>query len=262
MLKLIVLFIFSAVAADPLRNNLLLKQNARIIGGQDAAIEDFPYQVNFLRNGFNRCGGAIIAKNWVLTTASCPVEYGMIVHAGSNFTNAGGSYHTVARVIKHEAFEVNVNQIPSNNIALVEVYQPFVFDKTRQPIPLFNVNEEIEAGTIATVAGWGQIYSVLPGLYSYNLKSVSVPIVPNDKCSELYNEFGGIPQGQLCAGYLEGGKNVCVGDGGSPLVVNGRVAGLVSWGKGCAQPNYPGTYTSIAAYRSWVDEKLQANSEN
>ncbi|XP_008560609.1 trypsin-2-like [Microplitis demolitor] len=261
MLKLIVLFIFSVVAADPLRNNVLLKPNARIIGGQDAVIEDFPYQVNFLYNGFNSCGGAIIAKNWVLTTASCPVEYGMIVHAGSNVTNAGGSYHTVARVMKHEAFKVNVTGVSSNNIDLVKVYQPFVFDKTRQPIPLFNVNEEVEPGTLATVAGWGQISNEEYILTSYNLISVSVPIVPNDQCDELLYKFGGLSKGLICAGYLEDGKNACQGDGGSPLVVDGRAAGLVSWGRGCALPNYPVTYTSIAAYRSWIDGKLQATSE-
>ncbi|XP_057327141.1 trypsin-1-like [Microplitis mediator] len=261
MLKLIVLFIFSVVAADPLRNNLLLKPNPRIIGGQDAVIEDFPYQVNFLNNGFNICGGAIIAKNWVLTSASCSIKFGTIVHAGSNLTNGGGSYHRAVRVINHEAFKITVNWVLSNDIALVEVYQPFVFDKTRQPIPLFNVNEEVEPGTLATVAGWGQI-SNEEYVLSYTLMSVSVPIVPYDQCDVLLYEFGGLSQGQFCAGYLEGGKDACMGDGGSPLAINGRAVGLVSWGRFCARPNHPGIYTSIAAYRSWIDEKLQATSEH
>ena len=53
---------------------------------------------------------------------------------------------------------------------------------------------------------------------------------------------------QICAGEIAGGKDTCQGDSGGPLyvlgTVNGKskyvVAGVVSYGNGCAQPNYPG----------------------
>ena len=50
----------------------------------------------------------------------------------------------------------------------------------------------------------------------------------------------------VCAGFLDGEGDACQGDSGGPLVLNGRLLATVSWGKGCAQPGYPGVYAEIA----------------
>ncbi|CAD6214081.1 GSCOCT00011125001.2-RA-CDS [Cotesia congregata] len=103
MMTLFALFISSAVViADPLRSNLDLKNSARIVGGNNADIEDFPYQVNFLLDKLDECGGAIISDKWVLTSASCLVDNGAIIRVGSNLKNKSGSLHTVVQVIRHE----------------------------------------------------------------------------------------------------------------------------------------------------------------
>ncbi|CAH2058062.1 unnamed protein product, partial [Iphiclides podalirius] len=83
---------------------------------------------------------------------------------------------------------------------------------------------------------------------------VVLPIIGSIPCKQAYEPLYSVTPNMLCAGLPEGGKDSCQGDSGGPLVHNGRLAGVVSWGLGCARPHYPGVYTKVSALRRWVDQ--------
>src|ERR1019366_492716 len=49
-----------------------------------------------------------------------------------------------------------------------------------------------------------------------------------------------------------GGIDTCNYDSGTPLVVDGVVAGITSWGVGCARPHYPGIYTRVTTFSAEI----------
>jgi trypsin len=59
----------------------------------------------------------------------------------------------------------------------------------------------------------------------------------------------------ICAGVPGGGKDACQGDSGGPLVVDGQLVGIVSWGVGCAEADFPGVYSNVATLRRFVTEE-------
>ena len=100
------------------------------------------------------------------------------------------------------------------------------------------------------------------------LSYVQVPIVTPAECKRSYglDEDGNdiITRNMICAGYPGiGGKDACQGDSGGPLVCDeggfAVVVGVVSWGKGCASPNYPGVYARISPVLNWILSHMEVS---
>lgn len=85
---------------------------------------------------------------------------------------------------------------------------------------------------------------------------MEVPVVSDTDCRVSYGVTD-IADHMICAGLPEGGKDACQGDSGGPLFANGTQYGIVSWGYGCARPDYPGVYTEVAYFVDWIYDHLQ-----
>uniref|UniRef100_A0A8C8DQK6 trypsin n=1 Tax=Oryzias sinensis TaxID=183150 RepID=A0A8C8DQK6_9TELE len=94
------------------------------------------------------------------------------------------------------------------------------------------------------------------------LQEVQVPIVGNRQCKCSYGASS-ITDNMVCAGLLAGGKDSCQGDSGGPLVIKQNnlwiQAGVVSFGNGCALRNFPGVYTRVSQYQTWINTQITTN---
>ena len=115
-------------------------------------------------------------------------------------------------------------------------------------------NEWLPSGASVRVCGWGN--TRYPGSsYPNELHCVNVNIISNQDCNARNSYNGAVLAGMYCAGVNGGGKDACQGDSGGPTTYNNQVIGATSWGIGCAEANYPGVYTDVAMFRTWVDQQ-------
>ena len=89
-----------------------------------------------------------------------------------------------------------------------------------------------------------------------------VPTITNANCRNDYQNHNiPVTDSMICAGYQGvGGKDSCQGDSGGPLICNSNgnpvLVGVVSWGKGCGEQQYPGVYTRVTPILDWIQEKM------
>lgn len=238
-----------------------------IVGGREATPGEYPWQA-FLEIGPYACGGALIAPQWVLTAAHCVLDDYGDVAPPSQVTVYLGEHDLLTREPSEQAIgasQVIANQAynPSNSdgdVALIKLATPAVLNSRVAVLPLLTspADDALAApGVLATVTGWGAIVDSSDS-WSPVLREVEIPIVSNTTCNQAM-PGPAITPNQICAGYVEGGKDSCYGDSGGALVVsNGagswKHAGIVSYGDGCAKPNRYGVYTRTSRYIDWIGQ--------
>ncbi|KAJ8976734.1 hypothetical protein NQ317_004285 [Molorchus minor] len=254
MIKLTVLsalFVAALGAVPQLRSVPHL--DGRIVGGENADISDYSYQLSLLFLGSHICGAATISPTWALTAAHCldstVSSLFLSVRAGSSIRNSGGEVVSVAETRQHPEYRRTTLDYDIATLRLSSA----IGIATSQAIPLPSPALKPPAGLNSVITGWG---ATSEGGSSANvLQVVEVPIINQAVCRNAYS-VSAVTDRMFCAGLLGvGGKDACQGDSGGPVAVNGVLVGLVSWGYGCARPESPGVYTSVPALRDWILEE-------
>ncbi|CAF0787824.1 unnamed protein product [Adineta steineri] len=236
--------------------------SARIVNGENAGRNTLSWTVSLRirEDGASyRCGGTIIDEFYVMTAAHCvdtirnPSD--ISVYAGS-LDVYDGVLRSASEIHLHPSYDKPRHR---NDIALLKLDRALDLSSSNLakiclPSAAATSGEYPVAGASLLTAGWGTKWS--DGPTSTTLEQVTIQAVgaQTTYCQNIIKD----PTVQLCAGTMPGGgKDTCQGDSGGPLMMfnsnqTWELIGVLSYGRGCGLPDYPGVYTRVTSYLEWV----------
>ncbi|XP_021023059.1 kallikrein 1-related peptidase b11-like isoform X3 [Mus caroli] len=239
---------------------------SRIVGGFKCEKNSQPWHVAVYRYNEYICGGVLLDPNWVLTAAHCyDNQYNVWLGKNKLFQDEHSAQHRlVSKSFPHPGFNMSllmIQKIPlgvdlSNDLMLLRLSKPADITDVVKPIAL--PTEEPKLGSTCLASGWG---STIPFKFQYakDLECVSIKVLPIENCAKSHNKK--VTDVMLCAGDMDGGKDTCVGDSGGPLICDGVLHGITSWGSiPCGEPNAPGIYTKLIKFNSWIKDTMVKNA--
>ncbi|MGX1915739.1 S1 family peptidase [Streptomyces phaeochromogenes] len=226
-----------------------------IVGGSTTTAAAYPYVMQITDSSQNQfCGGTLVSATKVVTAAHCMVdETTSSVRVVGGRTYRNGTNGTVSRVSNIWIHPSYVDAEQGDDVAVLTLSTSMPYT----PISYVSSSETsvYTAGTTARILGWGTTSS--GGSSSNQLRTATVPTVSNATCSSAYGSSY-ISSDMVCAGYTSGGVDTCQGDSGGPLIIGGKLAGITSWGYGCADAEYPGVYTRLTTFSSLVTTQVNS----
>jgi secreted trypsin-like serine protease len=226
-----------------------------IVGGTTTTTTAYPFMMQITDASQNQfCGGTLVAANKVVTAAHCMAgESTSSIRVVGGRTYLNGTNGTVSKVSKIWINPDYTDATNGDDVAVLTLSTSMSYTPASY---VASTDTGVYAtGATARIIGWGTTSE--NGSSSNQLRTATVPIVSNTSCASSYgSEF--VASDMVCAGYTSGGVDTCQGDSGGPLLIGGVLAGITSWGEGCAEAGYPGVYTRLTTFSNLV--KTQINS--
>lgn len=213
----------------------------RIINGQVAVTNSWPWLVYLTMNNVRVCTGFVISPRFILTAGSCVAQYAYNVTVNLGINNYQSIYGGV-----NITNSTVLTAIALGDIAIVQLGVNITFSSTIKPCCLTSLQTIPTAGTNGVIAGWGETSSTSIGTVSPLLEQAVVQVDNTSTCgTQNANDT-------LCASFDS--VSTCPIDAGGPLMISNNnlwtcVGIITSRTGGC---NNPITFTRIAAYTAAI----------
>ena len=233
-----------------------------------AQIGQHPWQAAlvFKRKTQPWCGGTLISNRYVLTAAHClkrkshhQIQVILGDHDWTTRRETAEIRRSVVEAISHPKFGDRATF--DYDFALLKLSEPVNYNTHGhiRPacLPQSDQGDRL-AGQIGTASGWGVVDPSNPSRQAKKLQTVNVKILPDAKCSGSYPARS-MTHTMLCAAAK--GGDACFGDSGGPFTVQDQgsavVEGVVSWGRNCAKPQWPGVYGRVGKVLDWIHQNTK-----
>ncbi|KAG6452931.1 hypothetical protein O3G_MSEX007879 [Manduca sexta] len=245
------------------------EQNGRrIYRGDRTKIKYFPFMASVQFFQKFQCGGSIIKSDLIISAASClQLAWNnrffrenpsfLSVRVGSNYYATGGENIPVQEVYFHPDY--NPKNL-RNNLCLMRLVRRIKFRRRGRRVKKINIDRKAsplpETTDGITIVGWGAKGSsnIIGDLWANRLSFSVLDFYPLRECRDIYSsEY--VTRKNFCAGFFSKGGGACNRDVGGPGIVNGRLAGVISFGSPvCGAPDAPTVFTKVGYYADWIDE--------
>lgn len=244
------------------------RHSVRVIGGTAPGAGRYPFVASLQKVGSvgvaaHFCGGSLVDESWVLTAAHClksvTIADFRVVVGVTRLSAGDGEQRRPAEI--RIAPEFDGDSIRGADVALIRLSTPVRGIISVEPVRP-SERKRWEPGDVATVVGWG-VTSEAGTTANDQLLAARVPI-RSDAVMSAPDAYGDSfrPSEMLGAGPVTGGRDACFGDSGGPLLIGRgttlRQIGVVSFGRGCGRPGFPGVYARLGEgpVRSFVDSVI------
>ncbi|XP_018428716.1 PREDICTED: granzyme A-like [Nanorana parkeri] len=230
-----------------------------IIGGREAMPHSRPYMV-FIRTAERGiCGGTLITSNWVLTAAHCSVSNAKVILGAHSIRNyeVEKQRRAVLHAFPHELYNANTFDY---DIQLLQLTENAQLGKYVNVLPLPKKEKFPKPGSVCETAGWGYTSNIYNKL-SDKLMEVNVTVMKRRACANIWQlkgqESKNITRNMICT-KEKTNKGTCGGDSGGPLICNGTVRGVASFGDfECGVPGDASVYSYLNRHiKSWIKKKI------
>lgn len=256
-------------------NSKLSEIESKIINGNIATPNSWPWLVSIRLNGYHNCGGTLIHERYVLTAAHC--IYGKTISntqviVGLQVVNyySQDQVYYVEKLIYHESYDPEKYAI-GYDIGLIKLKTPVKMSSKVSLICLPSRSSVGEVlGQYVNVAGWGRIDTGFTPQFAKELQETVLKVGNTDsKC----NKYGYNLNNLYCL-YDDtksaGQANICSGDSGGPFMFRKNnkwyIYGLVSFalierkdGSFKCLTTTPSFFTNVPLFNYWIINKINKN---
>jgi secreted trypsin-like serine protease len=249
--------------------------STRVISGDPVAETGaYSWMVSLQRDGNGTwdhyCGGSLIAADWVITAAHCieniDISNHRVVIGAVDLKDASqGEVKLIDFYSIHQDYESDDFY---GDVAIIRLKT----SSTKTPVSLISSIEMagISQGEPLIIMGWGLTAEGDNSSASNTLLETEVSFQSDIVCTtthgdpNIFGESGLYWTKLICAGEDTQGfdglvNDACQGDSGGPLLFNDsgvlKLAGIVSWGKGCGKAGSYSGYSEVAQYLDWMEDR-------
>ncbi|OMH79367.1 Cathepsin G [Zancudomyces culisetae] len=229
-------FCGSRLATNKLVNSTAnFQNNARIIGGEPAKIEEFPYMGGIVvrfscSTGF--CAGLLISDKFMVTLSVCfydgsfdrkPSDISVTFGTDINGLETDVQSYNVKKYYAFPDFSPSGESNEVTRIALIELSQPVPKD-VATPVRIYS--GKVTDDMMLTTAGWGTTSIDRGYELSRTLNKITVSPSSSKYC-ELEFEFWTGNDGPIICTVVKDNKSVYYRDSGGPLVYTNNGTNLL-----------------------------------